>query len=313
MAVNTMTTREFFQANSSIVMKLYSNSTPMEPIVYPELFNDWDFPEDRSFATVLSIAGFGVLQERTEGALPAVDVAREAARSSFAWTTYALRYFVSKEAMREDPKSLIPKLPGLLRYSSDQTKEFLIWSILNFAFNPAVPLAVNGLPLISANIPCAANPAVTFSNLLLNVGLSVDALQAAIDLMAIMPDDRGVLLTSKTPRKLVFPTYLRKQATQTLQSFYYPGTSQNDVNPVAGVVDPLAVKYITAPFGGPYPWFVTAGKGELGTDAHALFASVKWDEQEAHYDEDRKGMVHETEFRIMYDAVEQRGIVGSQG
>ena len=220
----------------------------------------------------------------------------------------ALRYIVSKEMAREDAKKIIPKLPGLLRYSSDQTKENLFWSTYNQAFNSAVTLA-DGQPLCSNAHPCTGALSVTYSNYLGSVALTVESLQQAINLAASLPDDRG-LLTYRTLKDLVYPIGLHKTVVEVLDSFYYPTSDENKVNAVAGSVEPHAIEYLLANTNGPFQWFVQAGKGALGTDSHTVFANVKWDEQRAWVDENTSSMNHETEFRSRMGPLTARVLSG---
>lgn len=308
-------TRTFFQAQSKIVQKIYTNSAPFKPLRYPGVFNNYGGDDDRSFFQMLSLVGFGTLAEKTEGQIPMVDSPKEGLLSMFPYYSYALRYAVTKEMQREDAKHLIPKLPGMLRYSSDQTKEFLFWNVFNLAFNSAVTLA-DGQALISTSHPLqgsSAQPGInSYSNSLGAVSLTPDTLQQAYVLMADMPDDRG-LVSYRTPQQLIYPLGLDQTAKEVLGSSYYPNSDENRINVVAGSVQPMPIEYLTAPGSGPFPWFVLAGKGDPGTDSHTVFANVKWDEQRAYYDEPTQAMIHETEFRSVWGAVNGRGIVGSQG
>jgi hypothetical protein len=312
---SVVNTRTYFQLQSKLVKKAYTNSAPMKALRYPSVFNDYKGDYERAFFQYLSLIGFGTLAVKGEGEVPAVDVSKEGILSYYAYTSYALRYIVTKEMIREDAKSVIPKLPGLLKYSSDQTKEYLFWNVFNYAFNGSVLLA-NGQPLVSSSIPILGTSVVpgqtTFSNNLGSVPLTVETLEQAQILFSTIPDDRG-LLSYRTPQKLIYPPAMHQVAMEVLASGYYPTTNENRINAVAGAVTPMPIEYLTAAPNGPFPWFVLAGQGEPGTDSHTVFADVKWDEQDAYYDEPTQSMIHSTEFRAVWGAVEQRGVVGSSG
>lgn len=308
-------TRTFFQAQSKIVQKIYSNTAPLKPLRYPTIFNSYTGDEDRSFWQSLSVVGFGTFGLRQEGTAAEIDASKEGLLSMFPWVTFALRYIVTKEMSREDAKRLIPKLPAMLRYASDQTKEFLFWNVFNLAFTPKASGGYNladGQPLCSNAHPCVGQPGQTYSNTLGALGLSVESLNMVFTGMGNIPDDRG-LTTYRTPRDIIYPLGMHQTVVETLSSFYYPQSSENRVNSVAGSLNPHAIEYLTAAPTGPFPWFVLSGKGELGTDSHTAFANVKWDEQRAWYDEDVQSMNHESEWRGIWGAVEGRGIYGSQG
>ena len=310
--VNTAT---YWRSQSILAMKEYSNSAPQKPLQYPAVFNVYAGDPDRKFFQYLSLVGFGTLFVRGEGQAPHIDTPSEGNLSYFAYTTFALAYRVTKEMMREDAKSIIPKLPGLLRYSSDQTKERIFWNVFNYAFSTAVQLA-DGQPLCSTAHPlkgASSQPGVnSYSNFLGAAPFTVESLQSAFLLMSTIPDDRG-LLTSRTPMKVVYPPGMHQVVQEVLNSGYYPSTDENRINAVAGSIDYMPTDYITANPTGPFPWFVLAANGEPGQDAHTIFQSIKWDEQRAFPDPQTQSMTHETEFRASWGAVDGRGIVGSLG
>ncbi|MDE2097359.1 MAG: hypothetical protein KGL39_08960 [Patescibacteria group bacterium] len=310
--VNTTT---FFQAQTRIVKDIYSNSAPYKPQRYPEFFNKYEIDMDRSFWQALSIVGFGTLALKYEGQVPSLDASREGFMTMYPFFTYALRYIVTKEMAREDAKRLIPQLPGLLRYSKDQTIEFLVWNVLNLGFLAAASGGYNladGQPLFSQSHPCAGAPGITYSNSLGAAAMTVETLNQLFTLMGNMPDDRG-LTTSRMPRDVWYPIGYHQTVVETLQSFYYPGSNENRVNSVVGSLEPHAVEYLLAAPTGPFPWFVSSAKGALGTDAHTAFANIKWDEQRVFVHEDTLSMIHEVEVRLQWGAVEGRGLAASSG
>lgn len=311
-------TRVYFQAQTKIIQDVYSRSAPLKPLRYPNFFNAYDGDEDRSFWQALSIVGFGLLALRQEGQSAEIDASKEGRLSTYPWVSFALRYIVTKEMAREDAKRIIPKLPGLLRYSSDQTKEYLFWNTLNLGFLGQSAGGFNmpdGLPLFSNahTIAGAASTNIsTYSNLLGAVAPTVESMNQAFILMANIPDDRG-LTTSRTPADVWYPINLHQQMIETLSSFYYPQSDKNATNTVAGAVEPHAIEYLSGTQGGPYPWYISAGKGQLGTDSHTAFANIKWDEQRAWVDPNTGNLNHETEFRAIWGVVDPSGLVGSQG
>lgn len=309
-------TRTFFEAQTKVLEKIYTKTGEQNALKYPEVFNNYDVDESRSFFQVQSLVGFGTLNRKDEGQSAALDASSTGLTSQFAWVSYALRYIVTPEALLEDPKSILPKLPGLLRYSSDQTKEYLFWNILNLAFLAASSGGYNladGQPLCSSAHTLTGAPGQTVSNTLGSVALTVETLQSAISLFSIIPDDRG-LLTHVTPKHIVYPVGLHQTVVEVLQSYYYPTSNENRINAVAGAVEPHAVQYLT-PFtgNGPFPWFVLADKGTLGMNSHSLFANIKFDKQRSWVDDATENLNHQTEFRASWGAVDWRGVVGSQG
>ena len=311
-AINTVT---YFRAATRIVKDIYSNSTPTKPQRWPIFFNQFDIDMDRSFWQALSLVGFGTLALKTQGQAATLDSSKEGFMTMYPFFTYALRYIVTKEMGREDAKKIIPKLPNLLRYSKDQTIEFLVWNVLNLSFLSAASGGYNladGQPLCSQSHPCAGAPGITYSNLIGSAALTVETLNQVFVLMGNMPDDRG-LTTSRMPEDIYYPIGYHQQVVEVLGSYYYPESNENRVNSVAGSVKPHAVEYITSAPQGPFPWWVASGKGELGTDAHTCFVNKKWDEQRSWVDPNTENLNHEVEVRLQWGAVEGRGLVGSEG
>jgi hypothetical protein len=305
----------FFTAQANVVNDIYSNTPPMKKLRYPEFFNSFSGDEDRSFWQALSVIGFGLMAVKAEGQAATIDFSKQGILSFFPKVTFALRYFVTKEMAREDKKRIIPKLPALLRYSKDQTYEFLFWNVLNLGFT-AAPTGYNvadGLPLFSNAHTCAGNPSLTWSNNIGAVALTVETLNQIFTLMAVMPDDRG-LITSRTPEDIWYPVGLHQNVVEVLSSFYYPSTDENRVNSVAGSLTPHAVEYLVpASTIGPFPWYVSAGKGQLGTDSHTCFTNTAWDEQRAYYEKNTQQMIQEVEARLAWGAVTGYGIAASSG
>lgn len=305
----------YFKAQALVVQDLYSNSTPTKPRRWPDLFNQFKIDQDRSFWNAMSLIGFGTLAVRDEGQVATIDSSKQGLVTMYPYITYALRYLVTKEMAREDAKSIIPMLPGLLRYSKDQTIEFLVWNVLNLSFTNAASGGYNladGQPLCSDAHPCIGAPGLTYSNTVGPAALTVETLNQVFTLMANMPDDRG-LTTSRMPEDIWYPIQLHQNVIEVLSAYYYPDSNENRPNTVAGSVKPHAIEYITSQPTGPFPWWVTSGKGALGTDAHTLFTNVKWDEQRAYFDQPTQTMIHEVEVRLQWGAVEGRGVVGSEG
>ena len=309
-------TNTWIQSQTKQIKAAYLRSTPEAPPLYQVWFNIWGNDARRSFLQYLSYIGFGYLSVKIESAAPAADQAMEGTPSMFPFFTMGLEYGLSLESLQEDPLNLNARLPRQLRFSEEQTKEVTFWNTLNQAFNANVPLWT-GLSLCNANQPLQGPVTAstnTFSNTLGATALTPESLEQAFILMEVLPDDRG-LATFKTPKMLLAPPGLHRQMEEVLGSAYYPYSAENRINVVKDKVEPLVVRYLNPAQGtGPFPWFVTAGKGELGDDAHSCFVSFKWQNRQTVYvDQRTNNIYHKTEFRSTFGGVDPRGIVGSQG
>ena len=76
-------TRTFFRSQVAVIETIFSKSAPYKPLRYPTIMNDFSGDEDRSFWQALSLVGFGLLQERTEGQTASIDAASEGLFSMF--------------------------------------------------------------------------------------------------------------------------------------------------------------------------------------------------------------------------------------
>lgn len=302
----------WFQSQSKAIKTVFNKTNPMAPILYSEWLNTLTGDADRSFFQVLPFYGLGQFQLLVEGGSPALDQGGEGTPSFFPFVSYALKYGVTKPGRQEDPYKINARLPKFLKYAEEQTRENLFWNILNQSMNAAVPIW-DGLALCANNHTLAGAPGITYNNLLGNVALTVESLQQAFVLMATLPDDRN-LASWRTPKWVISVPGYQRVVEETVGSRYYPNSDENRINVAYGKVEPLIVRYLTSAANGPFPWWVSAAKGELGMDAHASFASIKEQNvQHVWYDDDTDVMYHKSSFRATWGSVDGRGIVGSGG
>jgi hypothetical protein len=302
----------FIQSQAKVITTIFDNSTPEAPPLWDGFFNEWDGDEVRSFFQFMPVFGFGTLGSVPEGGAVPLDAGGEGIPSFFPYTTLGLKYGVSLVGRTEDPKGISKKFPRFLRYAEDQTIEFAAWNILIQGWNPSVTLWDNQ-PLFSTTHLLQGTNA-TYNNNLANTGLSVESWQAACSLLAISLDDRG-LGTFRTPFWLCGPVGLQQQIEEITTSKFYPYSDENRKNIAYGKTQPYISRYLQPQIGvGPFPWYVTAGKGEIGSDCHAMFLSFKYrHSQEVWYDNDTRNLYHSTITRFTLGTGDGRGQVGSQG
>src|SRR6202042_3864479 len=98
----------------------------------------------------------GLLSQMGEATQAPLDSAGPGLTSTFFWQNFGLRYIISDDAQLEDPQSIFKEFSKMLRYSVDQTQEYLFWNILNLSFLSWAEGGYNladGQPLISAVHP----------------------------------------------------------------------------------------------------------------------------------------------------------------
>ena len=312
-ASGIMQTNTFVQSQTKVVTRIFDKSNPEAPEFWSLWFNDWEGEKARSYFQILPIFGFGAPQLKTEGALTPLDQGGEGTAVMFPYSTFGLKYGITYEGRMEDPQNINGKFPRLLRFAADQGVELNVWNTLNQAFNASVPIW-DGQALCSSAHTLAGPQGGTYSNYLGAVALTVETKTQADILLSTLPDDRG-LATYRTGKYLVVPTGLWQVAEEITGSKFYPNSDENRINVQFGKCEPMVVRYLQPNIGaGPFPWFVSAGKGELGSDAHPCFVSMKVrHSQEVWYDNDARTLYHSTLDRYVFGAGDGRGIVGSQG
>jgi hypothetical protein len=302
--INTST---FFQSNSKVLKAVYVQNIKKVPPLYQEIFNTLDVDMKRPFYTALPIIELGPLAVKTEGQSPVFDQAFEGIPTTFLYQTFALAYKITEEAELEDALSLIKRLPGMLAYSEQITKDLLFWQLFNLAFTAGVN-GSDGVPLVSAAHPLGVS-GQTFSNSGALTALSPESLQAAFISFHTMLSDRTNPMY-KTPKHLVIPPQLQKIAEEILGSQYYPYSGENRKNVVERSVTPLVSRYLTSPTA----WFVLAGKGDIEGDSHSLVTGFKWQNRQRTWTDEATGnMNHRTSFRTTFGFLNWRGFWGSQG
>lgn len=309
-----ITTNTFYQAATKVVKATFiKNANKVKPL-YTEVFAASSNDSKRPFMTVLPIVELGTMSLKPEGSTPVFDQAYEGTATTFNFLTYALAYKITEEAELEDAKDLIKKLPAMLAYSEQVTKELLFWNVFNLAFTSGVNGA-DGVPLCSASHPLGGGTAAaygTVSNSGGSTALTPESLQNAYIAFETLNSDRN-LPSFRTPKKLVVPPQLHKVAQEILGSPYYPYSNENKVNVVNGTVDLLVSRYITSNTA----WFLTSAPGgidNLEGDTNSLVVSFKWQNKtRAWVDEATGNMNQRASFRCTYGWVDFRGFYGSQG
>jgi len=303
-----MNTSSFFQAATKVVKRVFIKTAVKVPVLYPEIFNIVTPDMKRPFWTVLPIIGTGPFTLKPEGSAPAYDQALEGTPTTFNFVTYSLAYRVTEEAELEDAQNLLARLPAMLAYSEQITKELLIWNIVNFAFDAGV-LGFDGQPLASTAHPLSGMPGVNFSNSGGTVALTPEALQNALINFHTLVDDRNLPIY-RSPKYLLVPPQLHKIAEEIVGSPYYPYSAENKLNVVEGKVRPLVVRYITSTT----QWGVLAGKGDIEGDSHSMVIGYKWQNRDRSWVDQATGNFnHKSSFRAAWGFIDFRGTYWSAG
>src|SRR2546427_10581624 len=152
-----MNTGTFFQAATKVVKRVFLKTAAKVPVLYKDIFNIVTPDMKRPFWTVLPIIGLGPFSLKVEGSSPVFDQGFEGTPTTFNFVTYSMAYKVTEEAELEDAQNILARLPAMLAYSEQITKELLFWNIINFAFDGAV-LGFDGVALASSAHPLSGMP-----------------------------------------------------------------------------------------------------------------------------------------------------------
>lgn len=297
----------FFRLTSTVVTKKYSNTINKEDETYSDILNE--FPADkRPFIQLQPYTGMGIMTQMVDGTAPALDAPAELTPFSATFLKYGLGYEYTEDTEDDDIANMLGKLSAMLAYSRVITEEYLYWNIFNQAFNSGVP-GTDGVSLINAAHPIPKLAGQTQSNSGATTALAPESSFAARMAFKALVDDRGMPIR-RTPKFVLVPLQLENTAGEIFQTSDYPYSDENRKNMEKGKLQVKVSRYLTSATA----WFVLAGKGELGTDAHPLFVSHKYKDRQATWTDKKLGVFgHKAYFRSIWGFPTWYGTWGSQG
>lgn len=180
---------------------------------------------NRSFEEETKLGGFGVSDEKAEGAAVNYDTAQEAWTTRYTHVVIAKGYILTEEAFEDNLyDSLSARYTKALARSMSYTKQLRAATPLNTGFTSYntgdnVTLFSTAHPLISGG---------TNSNRVA-ADLSETALENALIAIAGWVDERGLLI-NLMGRKLIIPQQLQFTAERIMKTPLRVSTSDNDIN-----------------------------------------------------------------------------------
>lgn len=186
----------------------------------------------RAWEDSFEITGFGPLAKKTELAKTLLDEPIKLGGVRFIHDTFALGFAISREMRDDEQFGLMQRLAGELGRSSRITTELYGFDVLNNGFSTAKYVGRDGKALFAVDHPVVGTGGVYSNTQAVAADLSEAALEAAIGSFDNMVDDRGVTMEIKPKILLVSPEN-RMLAKRLLQSAGMPGTTNNDINPLA--------------------------------------------------------------------------------
>ena len=185
---------------------------------------------DRAWEEELKLSGFGLAQNKDEGAGIVYDSAQEAWSARYNHEVIALGFSLTEEAIEDNLyDALGARYTKALAKSMADTKQIKAASILNNAFNSAnvggdnVALCSDSHPLINGGVNSNTAP------------VAVDLNETAIEDMFIQvskwTDERGLLIAAR-PQKLIISVDQVFIAERLLKTQNRVGTADNDISAI---------------------------------------------------------------------------------
>ena len=313
-----LVTRDQFYAQTKVQQAIVSNRAMEEPPFYPNIFTEVENDPKRTFMDIGAYAEIGLLQPKTEGAVPASDQPFELIPSHFEFATFGIMTSITLESQYEDPMDLMGKIAPMMADSERVTKDVYYMSTINQGYNPVVTMS-DGQPLFSQNhllapVDSGVGPisaiGQTYSNSVGPTQLTPESLRAAELLFALMRSDRGLPQTRLQMYLMVHPN-MDKVAKEVTGSPNAPFSTDNRVNTEHQAATVLSNQYLV----NENAWYLIASpEGINPQSGQSLITSHKFQNSvKVWYDPPTRNWNISDMFRSTWGARDWRGLVASQG
>ena len=200
---------------------------------YNDYATEWDkiFTKESSrkaWEEFMGYSGFGLAQQKAEGAAVRYDTAQQGFVTRFTHAEYGLGFIITRNMVDDDLYDVIgkTKAQGLAR-SMRQTKEVVAANVLNRAFNSNYT-GGDGKELLNSVHPNVAGG--TYSNVIATAAdISEASLEQAVIDIAGYTDDRGMKIAVKA-KQIIVPYTLDFEINKIMKTEYEVGTANNTVN-----------------------------------------------------------------------------------
>lgn len=273
----------------------------------PEMYRLFNNVKDsvKAFEDDFAYTGFGPLAPKGELESTILDEPIKLGGVRIIHKTFALGFEISQELREDDQYNIMGDLASDLGRSSRFTAELYGHDVLNNAFVTTKYAGRDGLALVATNHPVKAT-GLTYSNRAVpDVDLSQAALEAAWGNFQSQVADNGMPIDMQPMVLIVHPDNVLL-ARRLLQSTGYPGTNNNDINPLAD----MGIRIVASPYlTDRDAFFVTAAPNE--TDI--LFYWRRKPDTKTWDDDDADGTIHKISQRHSVGFRDWRGVYGSTG
>lgn len=254
----------------------------------------------------LDIAGFGAAPQISEGASVYYDDPIQGNKKSLTQLRYGLGFQVTEEMVDFDQYGRIKAYPGKLARSMQYAVETAAAGVFNNGFTATTgTLTADGQSLFAtAHVLLGGG---TYANRpSTEIDLSVSGLEAAIQNMQLITDDRG-MITPHTGRILLVHPADQWTAKKILGSEKDPDSANNTINPLKGGLDIMVWPYLSDSDA----WFVLGTKEDR--DQGPMIIWSKRPDFVRDTNSDTRVAKFNSVERFVVGAVQWRGCYGSSG
>ena len=198
---------------------------------------EWDkifdtFETKKAFEVDAQLEGFGLAQQKEEGAEVAFDSVTQGFTPKYPALTYAKGFIVTEEAMEDELYDQFNGKARRLAFSMQQTKENVGANVLNRGFNSSFVMTDGDGSELFATDHVLGPSGGTFSNkLTVDADLSEASLEDLLIQIGQAVDPRGLKISLQATR-LIIPVALQFEAQRILGSVLQNDTGNNATNAV---------------------------------------------------------------------------------
>lgn len=258
----------------------------------------------RAYEESQAISGLGPLAKKGELETTILDEPIKLGGVRWIHDTFALGFAISKEMMDDDQYGAMRDLAGQLGKSSRFTAELYGHDVFNNGFTTAKYVGRDGKALFAVDHPVQGTGGIYANRPAVDVDISEAAIEAAIQAYDNQIDDRGMPIDMQPAVLLISPEN-EFLAARLLNSALFPGTNNNDINPIQGRLRPVVSHYLVDKDA----WFVLTDPSDLGIKMYwrEMPDTKTWD------DDDADAVFHKIRQRHSIGFDDWRGTYASQG
>lgn len=273
----------------------------------PEEYRRYNDVRDsrRAYEDDFDMGGLGPLAKKSELGPTQLDEPTKLGGVRFFHETFALGFAVSQEMRDDEQYGLINRLSGALGRSSRITTELYGHDVLNNGFSAAKYVGRDGKALFATDHPIVSAGGVYANKPTVDVDLSEAAIEAGIAAFDYMVDERNIT-TELSPSILLVTAGDRMLAKRLMNSAGFPGTNNNDINPLTDEGITVMVSHWLTDRDA---WFLLARPDETGLKFYwrEMPDTKTWD------DDNADATFHKIRQRHSNGFTDWRGAYGSQG